>query len=109
MLWLWMRPQTKTFSAISLSLYGYLVLGTLVFLNFFHLYLTARYWTLTGHDHLSKKLKILWFLFYGSGSTTLYKATVRRQSTFYHKSSEIPFTHLIDLGRMKDWFPWLGM
>ena len=32
-----------------------------------------------------------------------YKATTRRQFTFYH-SLGVPRTHLINLGQMKSWF-----
>ena len=42
------------------------------------------------------------FLWTGFNCLTA-RATLRRQCTFYHKFSEIPGTHFIDLQRMKGW------
>ena len=68
-----------------------------------------------------KKLKTLWLLFYGWGSTASRLQPLRGGSLLFTiQFPEIPGTHFIDLGRMKGWVdlgatqwfwtrdPWIG-
>ena len=72
-------------------------------------------------DHIWKKIKTLWPLFYGWGSTASRIQPLRGGSLLFTiQFPEIPGTHFIGLGRMKSWIdfgatqwfwtrePWIG-